>query len=242
MSATMDSGVRFPHPHLFRLAADMELPAARILQLLEPLLTPSRVQRIREAAASRTYSCVPVLENIYDRGNASAVMRTAEAFGFQAVHMIELGEKFKEANRVTQGADKWLDIVKWKATSACVQDLKSRGYQIVATDLEGARPLGSFDYTRPTAVVFGNEKDGISPEMARLADATMIIPMHGFVQSFNISVAAAITLYHIYHEHTRQLGRNGDLSTAEQEILRASFCLRSSKNPTRLLRRLIGGT
>jgi tRNA (guanosine-2'-O-)-methyltransferase len=230
---------RFPLSEKFQMAG-RELTAKDILNLLAPILTPERQERIRSTVEGRTCEVVPVLENIYDRGNISAVLRSAEAMGYQCAHVIELGEKFKSANRVTQGADKWLNVRKWRSTLECTQELKKLGFQILATHLDHrARPIGEMDFTRPTAIVFGNEKDGISKEMIEAADQTVIIPMHGFVQSFNISVAAAISLYHIYSERLRKLGRHGDLSEEEKLILRADYYLRSSDNPERLLTELL---
>ena len=233
---------RFPHTGCYNIAG-RELAASDILAMMEPYLTQGRQKRIRSAVELRTCNVVPVLENIYDRGNISAVLRSAEAMGFQAAHIIEIGEKFKTSNRVTQGADKWLDVRRWKSTLECTRELKKQGFQILATHLDArARPIGEMDFTKPTAIVYGNEKDGISPEMIAEADQTIIIPMHGFVQSFNISVAAAISLYHIYSERTRVLGGasgHGDLSTEEKLILRAEFSLRSSKNPERMLEEIL---
>jgi tRNA (guanosine-2'-O-)-methyltransferase len=199
-------------------------------------LTAERQARINLAVEGRTCNVVPVLENIYDRGNVSAVLRSAEAMGYQCTHVIELREKFKAAGRVAQGADKWVDVQRWKSTVECTTELKKQGFQILATHLdENAKPIGEMDFTRPTAIVFGNEKDGISPEMIAAADHTVIIPMQGFVQSFNISVAAAISLYHIYRERLRLLGAHGDLSESEKWILRAEYSMRSSKNPEKLI-------
>jgi tRNA (guanosine-2'-O-)-methyltransferase len=233
---------RFPHTGRYNIAG-RELAASDILSMMEPYLTQERQKRIRSAVELRTCNVVPVLENIYDRGNISAVLRSAEAMGFQSAHIIEIGEKFKTSNRVTQGADKWLDVRRWKSTIECTRELKKQGFQILATHLDSrARPIGEMDFTKPTAIVYGNEKDGISPEMIAEADQTIIIPMHGFVQSFNISVAAAISLYHIYSERTRLLGGasgHGDLSAEEKLILRAEFSLRSSKNPERMLEEIL---
>lgn len=229
---------RFPHSALIQVGA-LQVEAEHILDLAKPYLTPHRQERIEQVVAERTYTVVPVLENIYDRGNVSAVMRSAEAMGYQSVQVIELGEKFKSANRVTQGADKWLDVTRWKSTADCVRALKDRGYRIYTTHLEAATPIEKIDFTEPAAVVFGNEKDGVSAEMLRLADKNMIIPMHGFVQSFNISVAAAIALYHIRQDRISRLGRHGDLTVEQQRILTALYCIRSAKHPERLLARLL---
>jgi tRNA (guanosine-2'-O-)-methyltransferase len=217
--------------------------AQEILEILEPFLTEERQRKIREVVDGRTCNVVPVLENIYDRGNISAVLRSAEALGFQCAHIIEAtGDKFKNSARVSQGADKWLDLKTWRspvegeATRQCVRELKKQGFQILATHLdERAKPLGEIDVTVPTAIVYGNERDGISKEMIELCDQTVIIPMKGFVQSFNISVAAAISLYHISRE--REAG--GDLSAEEKTILRAEFSLRSSKNPEKLIEEIL---
>lgn len=230
---------RFPLSGRFEFAG-RELTAHQVLECLEPYLTPERQERIRKTVETRTCEVVPVLENIYDRGNVSAVLRSAEAMGYLCAHVIELGEKFKSSNRVTQGADKWVEVRKWKSTPECVVELKRLGYQILATHLdERAKPIGEMDFTRPTALVFGNEKDGISPEMIEMCDQTVIIPMQGFVQSFNISVAAAISLYHVYLERTRSFGKQGDLSEEEKAIVRAEFSLRSSKNPERLMEEIL---
>ncbi len=230
---------RFPHTGLFEFG-DQRLTAQEVLNLLGEYLTPERQERIRKTVEGRTCEIVPVLENIYDRGNVSAVLRSAEAMGYQCAHVIELGEKFKSANRVTQGADKWLNVRRWRSTKECTRELKRLGYQILATHLDArARPISEMDFTRPTAIVFGNEKDGISQEMIDEADQTIIIPMQGFVQSFNISVAAAISLYHIFMERQRHLGKQGDLSEIEKTILRADFSLRSSDNPERLIEEIL---
>lgn len=119
-------------------------------------------------------------------------------------------------------------------------ELKRQGFQVIATHLdERAVPLSSVDVTRPTAIVYGNERDGISKEMIELCDQTVIIPMQGFVQSFNISVAAAISLYHISRERELKLGVRGDLNDVEKAILKAEFSLRSSKNPEKLVEEIL---
>jgi tRNA (guanosine-2'-O-)-methyltransferase len=231
--------MRFPHDGRF-VFGDHTLSASQVLELLEPQLTSERQDRIRQTVEGRTCNVATVLEDIYDRGNVSAVLRSAEALGFQCAHVIELGEKFKTSARVSTGADKWLDVRKWKSTKDCVTELKRLGYRIVATHLDSkAKPIGEIDFTVPTALVLGNEKDGISKEMIEAADETAIIPMHGFVQSFNISVAGAVSMYHIMRERERALGRNGDLSIEEKLVLRAEFSLRSSKNPERLIEELL---
>lgn len=212
--------------------------ATDVLRHLAPRLTAERWAKIQKVVAGRTCDVTAVLENIYDRGNTSAVMRSAEAMGFQNIHIIEPGEKFKEANRVTAGADKWLDVAKFRETPSAIEALRERGYRILATHLDAkAKPLEEEDLTRPIAIVYGNEKDGISPEMQAMADQTVILPMRGFVQSYNISVAAAIAFQTISSARARA-GLGGTLSADEQRLLQAHYVLRTLDNPFEILRRL----
>ncbi|MFQ5572439.1 MAG: TrmH family RNA methyltransferase, partial [Rhodothermales bacterium] len=175
----------------------------------------------------------------------SAVMRTAEALGFQAFHVItheeqEDGVRYKSSERVTQGAEKWLDVWQWPTPEACVSRLKTQGYRVVATHLDArARPIDEIDFTQKTALVFGNERDGISPELLALADASCIVPMAGFTQSFNISVAAALCLYHARRDRLARRGCHGDLTEAQREALRALFYLKSVRQARAIMARAL---
>lgn len=229
---------RFPHRDPFEVQGH-ELTARQLIGLLADQMTDRRRERIDEVIDGRTYDVATVFDGPYDRGNVSAVIRTAEGLGFGPLHVVETQEEFKEANRVTQGADKWLDIFKWKTPGECVGHLKDQGYRICATHLEASTPIDQIDFSQPTAMVFGNERDGVSEEVLEASDVRCIIPMPGFSQSFNISVAAALTLYHIYRFRMDHLGGHGDLSDREKELLRASFYLRGINQPDRLVPKLL---
>lgn len=169
-------------------------PPQLLIDTLKDRVTPERWEKIQAVVSQRLPQMSVVIENIYDRGNASAVMRSMEAFGLYQIHMIEIQEKFKESQRTTTGADKWLEISKWKSTKSCVEELRRQGKKIYVTHLDkNAKPLEQIDTSTPFALCFGNEKEGASEELISLADETVFIPMRGFVQSFNISVAAAVS-------------------------------------------------
>jgi len=206
-----------------------------IIAVLGPMLTAQRRQRIAEVLDERTYTVTPVMEGLYDRGNVSAVLRSAEALGYQAVEVIDTCANFKEAKRVTQGAEKWLDIRMWEATAPCVEHLRSLGYRIIAAHLKRARPIDEIAFDTPAALFFGSEKDGLSDELLSLADDRVVVPMAGFTKSFNISVAAALCLYHIRQDRLRRLGRHGDLDAASRRVLTALFYLRSVPNAERIM-------
>ena len=228
----------FPHPERIPLDASLSVHYELILQHIGPLLTTERRQKIDRVVAGRNFETAVVLEGIYDRGNISAVMRTAEGLGFANFHVIETQEKFKEANRVTQGADKWVEVQKWKQTKDCVKALKDQGYRICVTTLEASKPIAEIDFSGKTALILGNEKDGVSREILEAADERMIIPMPGFVQSFNISVAGALCLYHIMQDRIHRRGSNADLTQKEQDILKALYYLRTQDSAEQLLKEM----
>lgn len=229
----------FPYGSEIEVNAHLKVNYQVVLEKIGPLLTEERRQKIDKVVAQRNFETAVVLESIYDRGNISAVMRSAEGLGFGNFHVIETSEKFKESNRVTQGADKWVETKKWKKTTDCVKSLKAEGYKIYVTHLDSrSKPLHEIDFSGKTALVLGNEKDGVSPEMIAAADATIIIPMSGFVQSFNISVAGALALYHISQDRLQRLGTNASLSEEEQAILRAHYYMRTQDSSYKVLTEL----
>lgn len=219
---------RYPHREPFVIGG-RSFTAEHIVETLRPYVTERRRDTIDRVLAERTYTIVPVTESLYDRGNVSAVIRSAEAMGYQGVHVIETSKKFKEATRVTQGAEKWLDVTRWQSTEACLAQLRGAGYRILAAHMRGAQPLDAIEFAEPAAVFFGKEREGLSELVLDAADARVRVPMSGFTRSFNISVAAAITLYHIRNWRQTRLGGHGDLTDEEQGALRAVYYLRCVK-------------
>lgn len=225
----------FPYSSEIEIGKGRRVPFQMVLSEIGPLLTPERRARIDQVVEGRNYSIPIVLENLYDRGNGSAVMRTAEAFGYQNFEIIESGEKFKAANRVTSGAEKWLHLRKWQNTVDCVKQLKSEGYRICVTSLEASTPLQEVDWTIPSALVLGNERDGVSKEMLEMSDVRVIIPMTGFVQSFNISVAGALSLFHISQQRTQRLGKHADITEEQKMVLKAHYYMKTLDSAPEIL-------
>ncbi len=241
----MDAEARAEMQRLIAPTDPLELDGAIldphwVIETLEPHLTPARVKRIDRVLDGRTYNFATVVEGLQDTGNMAAIMRSAEAFGFQPFHVIANARRYKMSTRTTQGANKWLDVYRWGAVEACVDYLHEHGYRIVATDVgEGAEPIESFDFTEKTALVFGNEPDGVSSELLRLADARTVIPTPGFVESFNVSAAAAVCLHHAYRSRVTR-GAHGDLTDRERQRMRAAFYVHSTRHAGKLLRHALG--
>lgn len=220
--------------------AGQPLTPETIVEVLTPFMTTTRLARIDEVLAGRTYTVVPVVEGLVNTGNVSAVMRTAEALGYLGFHIVTHDATYKTSERTTQGAEKWLDVHVWNTPEACVEHLKENGYRVVATHLDGAAvPIDTIDFTEKTALVFGNERDGVTPEMLALADRRCIVPMTGFTRSFNISVAAAVCLYHAYQDRLARQGTHGDLSDEQRQTLRAFYCLQSVNKARYILSRAV---
>jgi tRNA (guanosine-2'-O-)-methyltransferase len=200
-----------------------DLPAAPrvVIAALEPMLTGDRRERIAQVIAARSRAVVPVLDGLNDPHNVSAVLRSADAFGVQEVHLIEGGERFLASPRVAQGSERWVDVISHASPAECVAALRKRGHRVYVATMNGSLTPDALAREPKPAIVFGNEHDGVSPEMLALADGQYTIGMQGFVQSLNVSVAAAITLF------AAMRGRSGDLDPEARELLHARFCMLS---------------
>jgi len=199
-------------------------------------LVPERRERIDEVVAGRTRSLTVVMEAFCDPQNVNAVLRTCEALGIQEIHVVEGRMKPYDRNKkISQNADKWVDLRRWGSTGECLAHLRAEGFSIYATHLgDGSRRLEELSFGGKVALVFGNEHRGVSEEARRLSDATYAIPMRGFVQSLNVSVAAAISLAKAVERREAERGRHGDLGEEEASLLRERFYVLAVKQRARI--------
>lgn len=174
------------------------LKSQAYLSYLETFLTENRKSRFLDILKNRTRHFTVAVEDVYQLHNTSAVMRSCEVFGIQDLHVIEQKFGKKIDKEIAMGAEKWVDIRRYDSHQKCIDVLREKGYQIVATSPhEDAFPLTDFDISRPSALFFGTEKLGLSPEILEQADTFIKIPMVGFTESLNISVSAAIIIQDI---------------------------------------------
>lgn len=159
-------------------------------------LTPEREERLRRALARRQDDLTLVLANIHDPHNVSAIYRSCDAFGVGMVRLYYTHTAFPVLGRKSSAsARKWVDSVKYAAAGPMFADLHDAGFQVLATSFSSvALPLWQWDFLKPTAVILGNEHDGVEEELLRRADGELYIPMQGLIQSLNVSVAAAVIL------------------------------------------------
>ena len=151
---------------------------------------------MRQVLERRHDDLVVVIENVHDAHNASAILRSCDAFGVGRVALIYTNQVFPEiSGSVAAKVQKWLQIDRYESAEACVAALRSEGIKVYATEMaERSQDYLGVDFSGPSAIVLGNEHAGCSAEMAALADASIVVPMVGFVQSLNVSVAAAVIL------------------------------------------------
>jgi len=191
-------------------------------------ITDHKKQFIEKVLSERTRYITLVLEDIYQSQNASAVVRTCECLGLQDIHIIEEDSKYSVNKRVLKGANKWIDLYRYKMkgfnnTEICFRKLREQGYKILATDPSpDGISINDIPVDTKIAVVMGNELKGTSSFAIEHADQKIFIPMHWFTESFNISVSAAICLNTLLTK-TRTSNVFWQLSEEEKETLRLQW-------------------
>ncbi len=166
-----------------------------LLEYLEGFITENRKEGFKRVLQNRTKHFTIAMEDVYQLHNTSAVMRSCEVFGVQELNVIE--QKFGKRidKEIALGAQKWVDVNRFATIKSCIDDLKGKGYQIIATTPHNdSCLLQDFDISKPSAIFFGTEKLGLSEEVMQQADGYLKIPMVGFTESLNISVSAAIII------------------------------------------------
>jgi tRNA (guanosine-2'-O-)-methyltransferase len=206
----------------------------KLLNYLEGFLTDNRKNLFKQVLDKRTRHFAVVLEDIFQPHNASAVVRTADIFGVQDVHAIENKYTNKVSRHVAKGSQKWVTSKRYKSdgdnTKICLDNLREKGYQIIATSPHNdSCLLQDFDVTKKSAFVFGVEAEGVSNYVKEQADGFLKIPMVGFTESLNISVAAAIILQHVTTK-LRDSDINWQLSQKEKDDLYFDWVKKTIKN------------
>jgi len=163
-----------------------------------------RIARLQQALRQRQPDLTVVIENIHDPHNVSAILRSCDAAGVMQVQLLYTHEKFPRIGKKSSAsASKWIERRKFDSAEKCFATLRGEGFTILATHLgHDSRSVYERDLTKKTALVFGNEHRGVSDDIAALADGNFQIPMLGLIQSLNVSVACAVTLFEAVRQRT----------------------------------------
>ena len=195
------------------------------------LLSPERQARILAVIEARLKSVTVVLDRLLDPHNTAAILRTSEGLGISRAHVVSHEEEDALAHRrVTQDAHKWIDVELHGTGAAAAHALEARGYEVWAGHLdEKALLYTALPADRPLALLFGNEHEGPSRETIEACTGSFRIPMAGFTQSFNVSVAAGMALAQSARARRAFLQAAGDLSPPERVLLQERFTLLAAK-------------
>ncbi len=186
-----------------------------VIRKLEPLVLERRAERMKAVLAKRLDSVTVVFDSPYDPHNGAAIIRSCEAFGVQRLHVIERTITFLAAPSVTRGAEKWIDVCSHVTADTVLEELRISGHTLVAAHPEGELLPEDLARIPRVAVVMGNERNGVGPDIMAACSARVRVPMRGFIESLNVSVTAAILLAAATN------GREGDLSEADRVRLYA---------------------
>ena len=174
------------------------------INVLSECISLSRQQKIAQVIASRRDNIAVLLENIADTGNVNAVTRTMEGLGFHRLYKLNSDPRLnrpgkKRPMRTDSGAKKWLIEYTSKNPDDCISKIRRGSYQLACAVPSASLSIYDLDLSeKKTAFVFGNESSGVTRQLCEEADINFSLPMCGFVSSYNVSVAAAITLFHAY--------------------------------------------
>ena len=208
------------------------------IDYMQQFMLPERFDNLRRVLGNRTRWMTVCMENTFHPQNASAIIRTCEAFGIQDIHTIETLCPFSPSANVVKGSDKWIGINRHYSTGEALSALRNAGYRIIATTPHsGDTPPEEFDVTAaPFALVFGTEHAGVSEEVTDAADGFIRIPMCGFVESLNVSASASILLY-MLSSRLRASGAEWQLEECESLAMMLDWMMKSIRDSERILRK-----
>lgn len=210
---------------------------SELLNYLEGFVSEERKQRFLQVLAHRTRYLTVVVEDVFQLHNASAVLRSCEVFGLQDLYIIEQRFGRRLDPNIAMGAHQWVDIHPFKKAEDCISTLREKGFRLVATTPDPtACTLEEFCLDVPSAIFFGTEKEGLSQTVMKAADLRLQIPMVGFTESLNISVAASIILYKLTQE-LRQSSKDWKLSQEEMLEKRLDWTKKSIKSVNGIISR-----
>lgn len=240
-----------------------DLPAdpETVIAILQPHVTPGRYRRMLGVAAVRTHRLTAILEEIHDPHNLAACARTADGLGLGKLHVVPAPPPESPRSRpprdpaqtmgdtgldddplsraVSRRAERWLDITEHRSIGRAMETLRNQGYRVAAASLDPrARPIAALPLGEPVAVVFGNEKRGVSAEALARADDLITFPMRGFAQSFNVSVAFALVMGELRARlEVDQPHARWALTAAERTVVLARWLMTTVKSADAIVQR-----
>jgi tRNA (guanosine-2'-O-)-methyltransferase len=198
-----------------------------MIEALLPFLTEQRRERIEAVVRGRLRGLEVAIERPYDPHNAAAVVRSAEALGAWAVHVIDASQRILRAPGTTTGTHHWIDTRHHRNLDEFLQIQRDAGMLVAGACVDATHMLDDLPLDRPICLLFGNEHAGLSAAAQAACEVRFRIPIYGFAESYNLSVAAALSLYATSTRIRSRLGADGDLDEPGRELERARCYLNS---------------
>jgi tRNA (guanosine-2'-O-)-methyltransferase len=230
--------------------------AADVVEALRPHLLDARIARMEHVLAHRLNTLALGLEDLHKNHNGQACIRTAEGLGVHNIVAAEVRNPFplemsrgeayaysRGQDRVSKWAHRWVNLQRLTTSEALVDWAHSRGMRIFGAGPRATRTLSELPVDRPLMVLFGNEATGLQPETFAACDDSFQIPMHGFSESFNVSVSVGMVLADLSRRMRARLaleGATGDMSTTEQSVQLAQWCLADLRGAAGIVRKKLG--
>lgn len=189
------------------------------IEALLPRITEHRRDLLFKVVQNRTRHFCMVLEDLFDPHNISAVIRTAEVFGLEDVHVIEEVNPYKVNKSILKGSIKWMNIYLHKRRKACMEFLRGKGYRIAVASTNTENSVLDLDLSKPTAFYLGSEFTGNHPDTLAAADVEFKLPQYGITESMNVSVAGGVLMSYLDHFMQKEGRENFTLSPAERDAL-----------------------
>lgn len=210
-----------------------------ILDQLLDHITENKRKLFQEIIEYRTNHVTVALENIFQPHNAAAVLRSCDCFGVQNVHVIENGNKYTPNKEIDMGSSKWISMNRYNQeennTLNCINQLKSKGYKIVATTPhEKDCMIDELPLDQPVALLFGTELTGLSDIALEHSDAYVKLPMYGFTESYNISVSVALALFSVTERMRKDSSIKWELSEEEKILTQLAWAEKVVKHPQKV--------
>lgn len=214
-----------------------------ILDYFQQFMSGHKIDLFEQKVLDRTRHFTLVLEDLFHPHNASAILRTCDCMGIQDVHMIENNHQFKNEKDISLGSRKWLNIQRYNdsdlSSPSCINQLKEKGYTIaVLSPHHNDVTIDQYPVENKTAFILGAEKHGLTEYSLNNADYHVKVPMHGFTESYNVSITAALSMYEMT-QRMRSSSLDWHLSSEEQWRVKLSWTLRTIRSSRDIVKKYV---
>lgn len=205
----------------------LTVPPQHVINVLENHLTYARAEKIDEVLLHRFMHIHIAIESPADILNALAVVRSSDALGACHVHIINSEIQHRQAKRTSVGSVHWVNLREFDHLNTFLTYAREKSLFLAGATLNGTAAIEDLPSDRPICLFLGNESRGLSTEAIKNCDLTYSLPMYGMVECYNLSVAAALSLYQVVQKRKIAMRQNSDMNPQETLFLKAWYYMKS---------------